>query len=223
MSEGFAHNSLVAASLRATLEAALNLALSADPASQQKLIGQAGKSIALNITDLNLNWCVHLNYPLIILETGNLEGGNTPANSLLTGRLQDFIGLSLKHSASLSHTGISHSGDIQLLNSSINLFKNLDIDLGEIISNALGPLSGALVDSALEVFLPIKHTLNKAPQFLGDYLQHEVQLIPSKNQLDAFTQDIHQLRSNTDRLSAKIQRLNTRLDQALHSVDKKAP
>ncbi|HEY6530508.1 MAG TPA: SCP2 sterol-binding domain-containing protein [Cellvibrionaceae bacterium] len=205
-------SSLIAAGLRAAVESALNLALSADAASQRALTNLAGKSIALSITDINLRWCIHLNYPIVLLDTDSCE-----ANSQLTGRLQDFLGLSLKNSVSFSQTGVTHSGDIQLLNSCIGLLKNLDLDLGSVVSEHLGPLSGALTDQIQQVGAQIKHILTKMPPFFGDYLQHELQLTPSKPQIDAFTADIHELRSNVERLAARIERLNARLDTELLS------
>jgi ubiquinone biosynthesis accessory factor UbiJ len=206
-------NSLAAASLRLAVEASINLALQADPACQLKLQALAGKSIALHITDMNLRWCVYLNYPLVLL-----DAGDTPADSQLAGRLQDFIGVSVKPGANFSQTGISHSGDIQLLNTCLQLMKSLDLDVGALISAQAGPLAGALSDQLGAVFTHVNTTLAKAPLFIGDYLQHELQLIPSKHHIDAFTADIHLLRSATDRLNAHIERFNARLDQALHSL-----
>jgi ubiquinone biosynthesis accessory factor UbiJ len=205
-------SSLIAAGLRSAVESALNLALSADPASQIALANLAGKTIALTITDINVRWCIHLNYPLVLLDTET-----SAANSQLTGRLQDFLGLSLKNSVSFSQTGVTHSGDIQLLNSCIHILKNLDLDLGSLVSEHLGPLSGALTDQIRQVGTQIKHTLTKMPPFIGDYLQHELQLTPSKPQIDAFTADIHELRSSVERLTARIERLNARLDTELLS------
>ncbi|HMW70967.1 MAG TPA: SCP2 sterol-binding domain-containing protein [Cellvibrionaceae bacterium] len=200
---------LIGAGLRSALEAALNSALSLDPASQRRLEDLAGKSVQLEITDLRLNWCLHLNYPLLLLEAG----AETAANSRLSGKLQDFVGLALKDSASLSHSGVSHAGDIQLLNTCIQLFKNLELDWAGVVSEHLGPLPGALVDQLYEACGTLKQTLAKLPPFLGDYVQNELQLVPSKPQLDLFTQDIHELRSRADRLTARIERLDARLDQ----------
>lgn len=206
-------DSLAVAGLRSVVEASLNVALQADPSSQLKLQALAGKSIALNITDLKLRWCVHLNYPLILL-----AAGDAPVDSELTGSLQDFIGLGLKQATSFNQTGISHSGDIQLLNTCLQLMKTLDLDVGALITTQAGPLAGSLADQLGNVFTHLNSTLAKAPVFIGDYVQHELQLIPSKNHIDGFTADIHQLRSATDRLNARLERLNARLDQTLQSL-----
>lgn len=200
---------LLGAGLRGALESALNSALSLDPASQRRLEDLAGKCVQIEITDLGLNWCLHLNYPLVLLEAS----GDTNANSHLTGKLQDFGGLALKGSVSLSQSGVSHTGDIGLLNTCINLFKHLELDWAGVVSERLGPLPGALADQLQQASGQLKHTLLKLPPFLGDYIQNELQLVPSKPQLDVFSQDIHELRSRTDRLTARIERLNARLDQ----------
>lgn len=200
---------LLGAGLRSALEAALNSALSLDPASQRRLEDLAGKSVQIEITDLRLNWCLHLNYPLVLLEVG----AETAANSRLSGKLQDFLGLAVKDSVSLGHSGVSHSGDIQLLNTCIQLFKNLELDWASLVSERFGPLPGAFVDQLQGASQQLKQTLAKLPPFLGDYVQNELQLVPSKPELDLFTQDIHELRSSVDRLSARIERLSARLDQ----------
>ncbi len=197
------------AGLRAALESALNAALTTDPASQRRLENLAGKSVQIEITDLGLNWCLYLNYPLVLLEAGP----DTNANSHLCGPLQDFLGLALKDSVSLSHSGVSHAGDIQLLNTCISLFKQVELDWAGVVSERLGPLPGALADQVQQASGQLKQTLLKLPPFLGDYVQNELQLVPSKPRLDVFTQDIHELRSRTDRLTARIERLNARLDQ----------
>ena len=185
-------------------------ALRSDPASQQRLVNLAGKSVHLSISDLQLDWCIHLNYPLVLLDADAAAAAS--ANSHLTGSLADFIGLGLKDTHSLNGSGVVHTGDIQLLNACLKLFKQLDLDLAGLVSQELGPLAGALVDQLKQLGEQAQQTLNKMPPFIGDYVQHELQLVPSAAQLDLFTQDIHDLRSRTDRLAARIERLNARLD-----------
>lgn len=201
---------VIGAGLRAALEGALNTALRSDPASQQRLVNLAGKSVHLSITDLKLDWCIHLNYPLVLLDADAAAAAS--ANSHLAGSLADFIGLGLKDTHSLNGSGVVHTGDIQLLNACLNLFKQLDLDLAGLVSQELGPLAGALVDQLKQLGDQAQQTLSKMPPFIGDYVQHELQLVPSAAQLDLFTQDIHDLRSRADRLAARIERLNARLD-----------
>lgn len=206
-------DSLFGAAVRSAVETSLNLALRADPASQLNFKALAGKSIAVHIKDLDLHWCVFLNDPLVLMAIS--PNGETPAgDSQLSGNLQDFIGLGLKRTASFSQTGITHSGDIQLLNSCLRIAQNLDLDIGGAISKQLGPLAGAAWDRLSQTATEINNNLAKAPVMFGDYLQHELQLIPGPGQLEGFTADVHLLRSAADRLAARIERLNARLNQA---------
>lgn len=210
-------DSLIGAAVRSAVEASLNLALRADPASVLKLRSLAGKSIALHITDLNLHWCVYLNDPLVLMAIESQDHPSdkpTQGDSQLTGTLQDFIGLGLKRAVSFSQTGITHSGDIQLLNTCLRIAQNLDLDIGGAISQQLGPLAGAAWDRLSQAAGQVNKNLAKAPVMFGDYLQHELQLMPSQSQLDGFTADVHVLRSAADRLAARIERLNSRLTHA---------
>lgn len=187
---------------RSALEAAINALLRLDPASQLALKQLAGKRLKITSSQPAVSVLVVLDYPLSLL-----DGQDWSADSELTGTAQDLIGLLHKPTHSLAGTGVTHRGDMGLLQALVQLAKQLDLDWGQLLAQACGPVVGPMLQQLLAK--PLQYAQSQwqhLPPLLGDYLQHELQLVPGAEEIRAFGDEVQTLREATDRLAARLER-----------------
>jgi len=84
----------------------------------------------------------------------------------------------------------------------------MGIDWEEVLAQNIGDIpahqAGRLLRGSLDW---IMSTRGKLREDIGEYLQEEVRLLPSRNEIEAFMDDVSKTRSDVDRLEARIQRL----------------
>jgi len=194
--------------LTAFLETALNQYLSLDEDASVFLTPLAGKTIAVTIEPFTetLYLCPTPD-KIQILETYQGDVDTTISGTLTALGL---MGLNASSMRSIFNGEVRIEGDTHIGQKFQQLFKNLDIDLeeklsqitGDIVAHKVGNLFRSGRDwsqQSLETF-----RLNSE-----EFLQEETRNLPAQAEADIFYHQVDELRSDFDRLITRVERLKT--------------
>lgn len=105
------------------------------------------------------------------------------------------------------------SGDTQLVQRLQTILKTIDLDWSRLLESSLGTVPTALL------LAPLKALQTWRQQALGtsqadwqEYLQYELSVLPSRHELHYYCNNINGLRQSTERLEARVQRLQSQLE-----------
>jgi len=193
------------ATLSAALESAFDLYLKQDPDALPRCAALQDKVIAINFTDTNFTLFFLPDAEGIKVLT-HYEG---EPDTLLRGTPTGFMRLALEAREDVMfHGAIEISGDTDIGQQFQDLLTAVDRDWEEQLSKITGDTIafqiGELARKGQKWLGESRETLQ---QDLSEYLQEEAQLLPSRTEVHAFLDDVDQLRADTDRLSARVERL----------------
>ncbi len=196
--------------LIAALETALNRYLALDNNKEDLLIPLKGKIIALTIQPFNetLYLCPTSDSIQIIDQVTDEPDTTISGSAWALG----LMGISAKPMRSVFSGDIKIEGDIQTGKQFQELFKKLDIDL----EGLLAQYAGADLASRVSQFFRSgqewgKETIETFKLNTAEFLQEETRDLPAKPEIDSFYQDVDELRTASDRLESRIERLNKTL------------
>jgi len=189
--------------LTSAIETALNQFITLDEDVSLFLIPIAGKVIAITISPFNETFYLCPTTDKIQC----LESYQKPADATISGSLSalGLMGLSATPMRSLFNGDVEITGDTQLAQQFQQLFKKLDIDLeeqlskftGDIVAHKIGNLFRSGQNWTEESITTFK--LNTK-----EFLQEETRDLPAGPEADILYQKIDTIRSDFDRLSARI-------------------
>lgn len=189
------------------LQKAINKAMHMDEQVHSKLLPLADKTIELIITPLNINFFIHFQHDGIQL----LDHSDVPANTIIYSSPVGLIRLSLlpaSKARSLFNDKIRMSGDIELGQQVKKLFDELDIDWEGHLAHFTGDVIAHQIGSLFRKGINFKKHLNQSFRHnLSEYLQEELRVAPSKNELNDFFTDVDELSLSVERLQARIGQL----------------
>lgn len=182
------------------VEAFINKAFHEDPTSRRKILNLENQSALVQITDLKLTIGVSIEDGMIRL-TSNPGGSNTTA---LSGSLADFL-----RAARTGHArGLAIQGDAELAQSLALVFSRLPQGVWEKLSRVVGDFPVRTLERSTKTSIAIlNNTFARFRSSLGEYLEHESNLIVSRSQSEDFFDRISNLQTDTDRLAQRISRL----------------
>lgn len=199
--------------LGAALEAALNRYLNLDPQAARRLGSMDGKIIGVVIEQ----WGVRL-YLLPgadgIQVLGRCE--QTPDTVLHTSpaalwqlaRGDEAAPLMLRRE-------IRIEGDTQLGQQFRSVLEEMEVDWEEHLSSVLGDVLAHQIGRGVRAGRRWgADTLHSLEQDVSEFLQEEQRLLPSDTETQAFMDSVDVLRSDVDRLEARLRRLHKRLSPA---------
>lgn len=193
------------------LQKAINHALSLDAMTPIKLQALEGKLIELQIAPLNVHFYIQIHEQKLLL----LEHSQAIPDTVIHSSPLGLIRLSLLPASkvrSLFNDKIRISGDLELGQAIKQLFDDLDIDweghLAQFTGDVVAHQIGNMFRKGLSITRQMKTSLNEN---MSEYLQEEARVLPSREALNDFFNDI-------DDLSLRVERLQARLKQvkALH-------
>jgi ubiquinone biosynthesis protein UbiJ len=191
--------------LAATLETALNLYLQQDPDALRRCEALQGKVVALDITGLGLS-LYFLPAADGIQVLSHYEG---EPDTRLRGSPLGLARMSLgSRDDSLFEGAVEISGDTETGQQLQDILAGTDWDweeqlarlTGDVVAHQIGGVArraGRLLGTSLD-------TLERD---VSEYLQHEALLLPCRAEVDSFLTGVDRLRADTDRLSARVERL----------------
>ncbi|MDF2691269.1 MAG: Sterol-binding domain protein [Gammaproteobacteria bacterium] len=189
--------------LAALIEKTLNSYLNLDPELSDLIGPLQAKTLKVTVEDWNLNIFLapHAKGFRIYLKT------NMDASVGVSGRLTDLMEFALsRHPQALISSGkIKQSGDIHILQSYQSFIEKSQIDWEGLLAKVIGEAAAfELCKKARQAKAWQKDSLRSSCQDLSEYLQEESRLLPPREEVEDFFEDIAKLREDVERLEAKI-------------------
>lgn len=190
-----------------TLQLALNKGLNLDEQMPQKLKPLSGKALEVIVTPLQVNFYIVFNEKEIQL----LDDYPGHVDTIIHSNPIGLIRLSLlptSKARSLFNDKIRLSGDIELGQGVKTLFDELDIDWEGHLAQFTGDIVAHQIGSFVRKGLALKNQLtDSAQQNITEYLQEELRVCPTENEIEYFFKDIDELSLRVERLQAHINQL----------------
>ncbi len=192
----------------ASAEQAANKLLQFDPGTLAQMQQLEGRVLAVHIGQPSLQLAV-------LCHQGQLQlrGHCEAPDAEVSGKLTDLLAW-LASGDSLAQHNISVRGSTQLLQQWQALAQQLDIDWEDITNRYLGDVLGHTVaSSARQAFDWGRARSRNAANQIMEFGVEELQLLPNRALFEDFRTRNQSLRLATDRLQARVQRLQTRLSE----------
>lgn len=190
------------------VEVLLNQVLKQDPAALQRLAKHEGQMLGIVITGM-----AQIN---VRITRDGLNLSMTPdidTDVVLRGSSADFIKLAQASDKAneLINSNIDMDGDTELALSITRVVQTLDIDWEALIQPVTGGVLAHQIGKGVRgLFKWGKDTSQTYRRAGKEYLEDEVQLVTPAPLLDQFNADVDQLRLSTDRLEARIARVENK-------------
>lgn len=191
------------------LEMALNHALRFDMESHEQLQRFAKRSIRIDITNLNIAVIARFTDDQILLEMAEEHVAD------LMIKADSFALLKLlKQPDSLFSNQIQILGDVQFAKQLQDWQQHFDFDWEQQLARLTGDtLAYPLAQSLRQGFDWLKYNRSEFEQSVAEYLREESHYLPDKSQTTRFMQNVDLLRADTDRLEARIKRLQNIIEK----------
>ena len=194
-----------------SIESIINTALQYDPSSKQK-ITKINDVLAIRITAPNMTLYFHGQENGVSV----LSYYEDTVSTQLSGSVLALVNL-LKQPTSLTNSGVQLSGSVALLQQWQTIFDTLDIDwedaLGQLfgnhlVSDAFAPLASDYLKQSTQW---ARQQQQEHQRLIAEYLPEELNVVPSKPEVESFIEQVGDLRSHADRLAARIQLVKKQL------------
>ena len=192
------------------LQKAINKALLLDEHMPEKIQSLDGKTLEMIISPLNVNFFIHFKEGEIQL----LDHYEGLADTIIHSSPLGLIRLSLlpaSQARSLFNDKIRMSGDTELGQQVKQLFDDMDIDWEGHLAHFTGDVVAHQIGSLVRKGIDFKNQFNDSMrQNVTEYLQEELAVLPSKNELDDFFTAVDELSLSVERLQAHVNHLISR-------------
>ena len=186
--------------------AAFNRYLALDPEAPARLRAFDGKLIAIEIKGPNMRLYLAVDDDRVTVHT---EHERQP-DAVIIGSPAALFKLGVyRDSAELFFNGeVEIRGDTRLGREFKSVLADMDIDWEEHLSRFVGDIAAhRIAGMASEIRAWGRSAASNFADDLGEYLQEESRDVVSGAELEMFLQQVDQLRDDTDRLAARIERL----------------
>ena len=187
----------------------INQCLKFDQTSRQRLQSVANKRIAIECLEPKLAVLISVDSQAILTLSADLAND---ADVHLSGRFSAFVELlsSDDKASALINSGLSLKGNSQILLDLVESVQQLDIDWEYHAAQLLGDLPahylGKLGRYGQRFFAQSRPVFKR---HLKEFLLEEAALIPAAHEIEQFIDAVQALKLRTERLEAKLARLNT--------------
>ena len=157
------------------------------------------KVVKISIVDITIELFIRFED-----ECMNLSVDEAQHDVEISGTLSSVMFYSAVGGNELYSSKINISGDIETANSLNNLFKETDILRG-VIMEIIGQKASSSLFSILD---PIKDKMDKSSETnkvaLSNYLKYDINLVPTKDDINQYIDDVDEIKSRTEKLLNKI-------------------
>jgi ubiquinone biosynthesis accessory factor UbiJ len=189
------------------LETALNHALSLDPDTQAKLAALDGRSVQLQLRGVELALA-------ITVEQGRLKVGPVPESSDLRVAATPGSLLSMlfrRGDDGMAPGKVEIAGDAELARRLEKLASGFAPDFEEAFARTFGDVIGVPMAKAVrEALAHARESASHLSQDGAAWLRDEAQLALAPSEVEGFLDDVDTLRERTERLEARLARLERR-------------
>lgn len=194
--------------LTATVEAAFNRYLALDDEALPRLQALQGKLIKLHITglDIHLFFIPTSEHIKVATEYDQTPDVTIRGSALALARLSQAQD---SGKAALANK-IEIDGDMALGNRFSAILREVDIDWEEQLSHVVGDIVAHYMGQLgrdTQGWLTESHQAMQAN--VSEYVQEEARLSPAQTEVTQYLDEVDALRADTDRLKARIQRLQS--------------
>lgn len=189
------------------LQIAINKAVNLDENMPDKLQSLNNKSIEMIISPLNVHFFILFQDKKIQL----LDQYHGQADTVIHSNPLGLIRLSLlpaSKARSLFNDKIRMSGDIELGQNVKKLFDEMDIDWEGHLAHFTGDVVAHQIGSFIRKGMAFKKQFdNSMRQNVTEYLQEELRVVPSKEELGDFFREVDELALSVERLQVHVNQL----------------
>lgn len=195
---------LSTAALAAT-ELAVNAALELDPQTLKRLEQLSGTVLAIELEGLGIRVFVRPHAAGIDL-MGDYEGD---VETTLRGMPMALLRMSGGNPGEgLFGDGVTITGDIELGQRLQRIFAQIDIDWEEHISHLTGDIIAHQIGEGFRKLTQWSKSNNRScERDISEYLRYETDSLPLGWEVEEFMEGVDKVRSDVDRLEARIRRL----------------
>ncbi|MCW9089369.1 MAG: SCP2 sterol-binding domain-containing protein [Gammaproteobacteria bacterium] len=199
------HASMFGVATLTGLEQALNAALALDPKTGERLARLEGRTIALELSGTGIRLYLQPHAGGLRL-MGHFDG---KVDTTLHGAPFSLLRMgSGRTGEGLFRGGVEIEGDVELGTRFQRIFEKLDIDWEEHLSRLTGDIiAHQLGNSVRGLFAWGERSIDHLGEDIADYLQEEREVLPVDWEVEGFITDVDTLRSDVDRLAARVKRL----------------
>jgi ubiquinone biosynthesis protein UbiJ len=196
------------ASLLAGLEAALNRYLRLDPDAMVRMAALQQRCIAIELTPLQLTLYVVPGANGVQLRSQAESEPDTVLRGTPLGLAQ--LGLGSQSGKTLFSGSVTIEGDVETGQAFKAVLDEMDIDWEEQLSRLTGDVvAHQLGNTARRAASALRHGRHTLEQDIGEFLQEELRVLPTRIESENFSAYVVRLGMDTDRLAARIRRLQT--------------
>ena len=186
----------------------LNRYISADPERANDLAQINGKTIKIHLNEIDQNIILEINDLSVSEVQEPVENADVEINISLKV-LPDFV-LGVDKDEMLKNGDLEIKGDAHIASVFQHTMKSIEIDWEEVLSD----YTGDAIAHQLGVGLRELHSLRKRMKEnfrldVRDYLQDNIQVAATKEEVDEFIRDVDTIRAQVERLEARINRLHS--------------
>lgn len=185
----------------ASMSRLLNKVIHSDPRFVERCQAQQGKTVAIEVTDLNATFAIHINADGLLIERNNAINADTT----ITGSSIELIKVAVDPA---STKNMNIRGNIELAQWVQRLAKDTRIDWEMLLAPHVGDIAAhQMVHRTKRLAGWLKQQWFAFKADAVDYVQEERDILAQPVMVEQFYQDIDTLRDDTDRLAARIARL----------------
>ena len=157
------------------------------------------KKIKINIVDLQQDVCIKIDENTIVL-LEKLDDVDVEISSSFI----NFLFFILSKGSDTYSSKINISGDIETANK-FNEILSKSSEVRELISNYIGGENFAKIESVFSnVTSKISDLVGDKQKDIKDYLIHDLEVLPSKKEIEKFLDEVDEVKSRTEKLMKKI-------------------
>lgn len=201
------------------IETVINKLLNLDSESQARLQKLSGRSLQVSVTEFP--WPLLFSFSdqvdvRAVMESSASESIDPTPDCLIALDLETLPKLqdSSQLTQLIQQKKLNLIGDIYVAQTFSTLIKDLDIDWEEQLSNYTGDVvAHQTFTSVKSIFKQVKQSLNQSAEKVAANLRQTNSIAVSQNEVILFCEDISDLRSSTERLTARIALLEKAADK----------
>tara|TARA_B100000614_G_C14558657_1_gene496418 strand:+ start:2057 stop:2632 length:576 start_codon:yes stop_codon:yes gene_type:complete len=157
------------------------------------------KKIKINIVDIQQDVCIKIDENRIVL-LEKLDDIDVEISSSFI----NFLFFILSKGSDTYSSKINISGDIETANK-FNEILSKSSELRELIANYIGGENFAKIESVFSnVTSKLSDLVGDKQKDIKDYLIHDLEVLPSKKEIEKFLDEVDEVKSRTEKLMKKI-------------------
>ena len=187
-------------------ESAINRYLHLDPDAAARMARLDGQCVALDLRGLDLMLFILPGEQGIRLQDSFEGEADTVLRGTPLGMLQ--LGLGGNSGKTLFSGEVLIEGDVETGQVFKAILDEMDIDWEEQLSKLTGDfLAHRLGNATRRVRSTLQHSRSTLEHDIGEYLQEELRVLPSRIETENFSADVSRISMDVERMEARIKRL----------------